>query len=438
MSNRINDIRSLVQKYGFDFSKKPSPGQDLIQYSGPTFTEDEFISAIDSLLDGWFGLGKNAELFEQKSSKLLGKKYGVYVNSGSSANLIALLTMKEVYKNHIDKGRNKIIVPASSFPTTVNPIIQLGFIPVFVDVELETYSPVHEQVMDALSDPEVIGMMFAHPLGSPVKNTKLYFDLLESNDGFLIEDCCDCLGGKYDQDNVGTFSHASTLSFYMAHHITTGEGGMVAFKRKKHERIAKSFRDWGRGCFCSGKEVLTDCGACKKRFSNWIDENITDHRYVYERIGFNLKPIEMQACIGLAQLEKLESLIKRRNENFEILKKELKDLDPFLHLPKSNEGTSPSWFSFPITIRDSSKIKRADIISFLESSKIQTRTFFAGNVLKHPPYKQFLTNQIYDLKNSDKIYMDTFMVGVWPGNDVNAMIYIGQMIKDAVNKIKIY
>jgi len=431
--NRKSDIKKLVEKYGHDFSKRPTPGKDLIQYSGPTFDTLEFESAIDVLLDGWFGLGDKAEEFELQVSNTLGKEFGVFVNSGSSANLVALLTMRELFKDKISDSRNKVIVPASSFPTTVNPIIQLGLEPLFVDIELGSYAPVYDQVIEAIDRPDVIGMMFAHPLGNPVVQTKDYYEKLNQVGGFLVEDCCDCLGGKYLDVPVGTYSHAATLSTYMAHHITSGEGGVVCFNRKKHQRIAKSFRDWGRGCFCSGKDVLSANGACGKRFSNWIDDNSCDHRYVYERLGYNLKPIEMQSAIGLVQINKLEGFVKARNNNFELLRNLLRPIKGEVHLPYSSEFATPSWFSFPITIKEGSSLTRDLFTEFLESKKIQTRTFFAGNVLKHPAYQEIVKSTPYSLENSNLIYKNTFMVGVWPGLDSEAIKYIADNILSVVS-----
>jgi CDP-4-dehydro-6-deoxyglucose reductase, E1 len=432
MSKKI-EIKKLVEKYGHDFSKYPRPGKDLIQYSGPTFDTSEFEAAIDVLLDGWFGLGEKAEEFELQTAHALGKEFGVFVNSGSSANLVALLTIRELFKDKISGSRNKVIVPASSFPTTVNPIIQLGFEPLFVDVEFGTYAPVYDQVIAALERHDVIGMMFAHPLGNPVVQTKEYYEKLNKAGGFLIEDCCDCLGGKYLDVPVGTYSHAATLSTYMAHHITSGEGGMVCFNRKKHQRIAKSFRDWGRGCFCSGKDVLSVDGACGKRFSCWIDNNVSDHRYIYERLGYNLKPIEMQAAIGLVQLKKLEGFVKARNNNFKHLGSLLSSIEGEVHLPYSSEFVTPSWFSYPITIKKESLLTRDLLTKSLESKKIQTRTFFAGNVLKHPAYQKIAKSTPYSLKNSDLIYKNTFMVGVWPGINFEAIEYIADNILSIVS-----
>jgi CDP-6-deoxy-D-xylo-4-hexulose-3-dehydrase len=410
-----SEILNLVEKYIGSKIDKFEEGVTTVQYSGPTIDYAEYRAVIETVLEGWLGFSKKASDFEKKMVGYLGKRYGIYVNSGSSANLIALETMKEIHC--ADMSRNKIIVPASSFPTTVNPVVQLGFEPVFVDINLSSYDPVDEQVMDALEDSSVIGMIFAHSLGIPTVNTKKYFEILKDRGGFLIEDCCDSLGSTYENgDLVGTYCDVATTSFYAAHHITTGEGGFAAFNSKRAEIIARSYRDWGRGCFCDGENALSKVGACKNRFSDWLDNGvITDHRYVYDRIGYNLKPLELQAAMGLEQLKKIDFLVKRRKENFAILDGQMKKYESYFILPKAKDGTDPSWFAYPITVRDEAPFLRHDIVKFLEDHKIQTRNFFAGNLLEHPAYrkKKFVTK--YALVNSSKITNQTFMIGVYPG-----------------------
>lgn len=410
-----NDILNMIEQYIDAKTNNFVEGETVVQYSGPTMDSSEYKALIETVLDGWLGLSKKASEFEKKMAGHLGKDYAVYVNSGSSANLLALETMKEMYCQ--DPSRNKIIVPAASFPTTVNPIIQLGFEPVFVDVNMGTYDPVDEQVLDALKDNAVIGMMFAHPLGIPIANTKKYYEMMKEVDGFLIEDCCDALDSTYENgDLVGTYSDAATTSFYAAHHITTGEGGLIAFNNKRADKIARSYRDWGRGCFCDGRNALSKNGACGKRFSDWLGNGvITDHRYVYERIGYNLKPLELQAAMGLEQIKKLDFITKRRKENFALLNDNMKKYESYFILPEAPEGTDPSWFAYPITIKDNAPFTRFDIVQFLEDHKIQTRNFFAGNLLDHPAYKKENIALKYSLDNSSKITNQTFMLGVYPG-----------------------
>ena len=410
-----NDILKMVEKYIDTKTNDYIAGETVVQYAGPTMDHAEYKAIIETVLDGWFGLDKKAFEFEKKAAIRLGKRHAVYVNSGSSANLIALETMKEIYCQ--DPTRNKIIVPASSFPTTVNPILQLGFEPIFVDVNLGTYDPIDEQVLDALKDSSVIGMIYAHSLGIPVANTKKYYEMIKEKGGFLIEDCCDALDSTYEGgDVVGTYCDVATISLYAAHHITTGEGGLVAFNNKRATDIARSYRDWGRGCFCSGQDVLSEKGACKKRFSDWLSTGvITDHRYVYDRIGYNLKPLEFQAAMGLEQLKKLDFITQRRKENFMFLNENMKKYESFFILPKAPEGTDPSWFSYPITIRNDAPFSRYDMVQFLEKHKIQTRNFFAGNLLDHPAYKKKNITVKYPLENSSQITNQTFMIGVYPG-----------------------
>lgn len=423
-------ILTLVEEFVNSQNKEFIPGETVVQYSGPTIDKDEYISIINTVLDGWFGLGSQASEFEAQLVKRLDKKYGVYVNSGSSANLIALETMKEIYCKK-DK-KYKIITPAASFPTTVNPIIQLGFEPIFIDVELGTYNLIEEQLLEALKDEDVVGIVYAHPLGIPIANTKKYYELIKERDGFLIEDCCDALDSKYNYgDLVGKYSDVATVSFYAAHHITTGEGGMIAFSSKKASNIARSFRDWGRACFCSGKDVLTSSGACNRRFDDWLNnDEITDHRYVYERIGYNLKPLELQASMGLSQLKKLDDFTKKRKLNYTILHNYMKKFGKYFILPISPIGTDVSWFSYPITVKDDAPFKRSDIVNFLEKNKIQTRNFFAGNLLVHPAYKKKGFESKFNLENSSKITTNTFMIGVWPGLDKNIYQYVFKIFDD--------
>jgi len=430
-------ILNLVGEYIDTQEKKFIPGESIVQYSGPTLDKNEFQAIISTVLDGWFGLGKQASEFENQVAKRLNKQGSVYVNSGSSANLMALETMKEIYCE--EDIKYKIITTAASFPTTVNPIIQLGFEPIFVDVELGTYNLLEEQVLDALKDENVIGIMYAHPLGIPVKNTKMYYELIKEKNGFLIEDCCDALDSTYENGElVGTYSDVATLSFYAAHHITTGEGGIVAFSDKKAENISRSYRDWGRACFCSGKEVLSSKGACKKRFSDWLGTGvITDHRYVYDRIGYNLKPLELQASMGLEQLKKLDNLTIRRKENFNFLHNFMKQYSEYFILPEKPDGTDASWFSYPITIKSNAPFVRADIVTFLEKNNIQTRNFFAGNLLDHPAYKNMDFNIKYSLKNSSIITTNTFMLGVWPGITEEMYAYMFDVMNQFFNLYKV-
>jgi len=428
-----NEILDLVSKY---VGKEDAfiPGKSIVQYSGLTLDKEEYVAIISTVLDGWFGLSKQALKFESEIALRLSKLHGVYVNSGSSANLIALETMKELYCKE-DK-EYKIIIPAASFPTTLNPILQLGFTPIFVDVELGNYNLKEEHVLDALKDDDVIGIMYAHPLGIPVANTKKYYELIKEKGGFLIEDCCDALDSTYNNgDLVGKYSDVATVSFYAAHHISTGEGGMAVFAKKKAANIAKSYRDWGKACFCTGKEVLSSKGACNNRFSDWLGNGVTtDHRYVYSRVGYNLKPLEFQAAMGLAQIKKLGDFTQRRKNNFNCLNKFMKQYEEYFVLPYELEGTEASWFSYPMTLKENAPFLRSDIVDFLEKNKIQTRNFFAGNVLDHPGYKKYSNDLKYSLDNASYITNNTFMIGVWPGLNEEIYQYVFKIFKEFFNQ----
>jgi len=392
-------LLEMVSRCIQENKKEFIPGKSTVLYAGPVFDHEEIVAILNTLIEGWFGVSKDTAVFEKEVAKRLGKKCGVFLNSGSSANLVALETLKELYFKNSKK--NKIIIPATSFPTTLNPIIQLGFEPIFVDVDLGTYNMIHEQVMEALSDESVIGLMYAHSLGNPVVNTKKYYEIIKQRGGFLIEDCCDALGATYNGVFVGTYSDAATLSLYAAHHITTGEGGIVAFNNEREENIARSYRDWGRGCFCSGKNLLSKDGACGKRFSDWLNLGVnTDHRYVYTRIGYNLKPLEFQASMGLRQLLKLNAFIKKRRTNFNKINSFMKKYEEFFILPVAEQNSQPSWFSYPISVKKDAPFQRSDIVLFLEGHKIQTRSFFGGNLLHHPAYKNIKYKKLFSLVNS--------------------------------------
>ena len=414
MSSLKEQILHMVDQYITEGKKEFKPGETIIQYSGPVFDSSEIKAIVGTVLEGWFGLNEDSSKFEEQIAKRLAKQHSVYVNSGSSANLIALETMKELYLKN--PKRNKVIIPAASFPTTLNPIIQLGFEPVFVDINLGTYNLIDNQVMDALEDESVIGLMYAHSMGNPVFNTKKYYEIIKKRKGFLIEDCCDALGSRYNNILVGTYSDVATLSLYAAHHITTGEGGIAALNNIKEKNIAVSYRDWGRGCFCTGKDVLSKDGACKNRFSDWLgDGTIADHRYVYTRVGYNLKPLELQASMGLEQIKKLDGFIQKRKDNFKLLDNFMKKYEDFFILPKAEENCDPSWFSYPISVKENPGFKRADIVKFLEENKIQTRNFFGGNLLKHPGFKSIKYENKFSIDNSSFVTQNTFMIGVYPG-----------------------
>ncbi len=416
----MKEILDLVQKYieEKDSSKEWKPGKDWVQYAGPYFTSEEYIKGVESLLKGWLAMGGDSIKFEKRFPANFGRDYGVLTNSGSSANLLmmAAMTSKRLY--NFPKG-TKVIVPVAGFPTTVNPIYQFGFEPVFVDIEIDTLNLNIEQVKDAAKNTDAKIITFAHVLGNP-PNMDEVMQVVKEHDLILLEDCCDALGSTYDDKPLGSFGEMASCSFFPAHHITMGEGGFVATRTAEQEKVVRSFREWGRGCFCVGKKAnLSKKGTCGCRFSNWIPalpEEIFDHKFVYEEIGFNLKPVEMQSSMGLAQLDKLPEIHERRKENYKHIYKVFEKYQEYFYLPKATPKSDPSWFSFPMTIKDGSPFKRRDITGFLEDNKIQTRTYFAGNILLQPAYSHL--NDIQDtIKRypvATKVMKDTFFIGASP------------------------
>jgi len=405
-------------------------GKDYVQYSGDFFDDDEFFAAIESVLNGWWVLGENGLRFERQFKSYLGKEYGALTNSGSSANLLMISALKSKRLYNLPIG-TKIITPAAGFPTTINPILQNGFIPVFVDIELDTLNLNLDQVEEAAKQGAKV-LVFAHVLGNPPNMDRL-MEIVNKYNLILLEDCCDALGSKYDGKYLGSFGQFSSCSFYPAHHITMGEGGFVACKTDEQETVIKSLREWGRGCYCSGKgaSCLKD-GMCRKRFSNWLPafpDEIFDHKYVYEEIGYNLKPIEMQAAIGLVQLKKLDTIIEIRKKNFNRLYSIFSKYDKIFILPKATVKSDPSWFAFPLTIRDDISIKRNQFTMYLEDNKIQTRNYFGGNVLLQPAYDGVYSGDAKkDFPVSTKVTTDTFFLGTSPVITDEQLDYIESVV----------
>jgi CDP-6-deoxy-D-xylo-4-hexulose-3-dehydrase len=429
------EILSLVSRFVSEknANKKWEPGKDWVQYAGPVFDECEYISSIETLLEGWLVLGKKGISFENKFPKLIGKEYGILTNSGSSSNLIMMsaLTSKRLY--NLQKG-TKVITPIAGFPTTINPIFQLGFEPLFVDIDLDTLNLNLEQVeLRAKEGAKVI--TFAHVLGNPPNMDKL-MSIIEKYNLILLEDCCDALGSTYDGKPLGSFGEFASCSFYPAHHITMGEGGFVACKTHQQEIIARSFREWGRGCYCIGmKAGLLKNGTCGNRFDNWLPslpDEIFDHKYVYDEIGYNLKPIEVQAAMGLEQIKKLPYINERRNHNHKRLCEIFSKYEECFIIPKATEKSDPSWFAFAVTIKDGTNFKRRDIINHFESNKIQTRPYFAGNIMLQPAYEGLMNQQdiIKNYPNARKVTTDTFFLGTSPVITDEQLDYIEKILKD--------
>jgi len=415
MQEILKLVKEFIDKKTAD--KTWSPGKDWVQYSGPVFSSDEYVSAISSLLEGWLVLGKDAISFENEFPKQFNKKYGILTNSGSSSNLLMLsaLTSKRLY--NLKRG-TRVITPIAGFPTTLNPIFQLGFEPVFVDIDIDTLNLNLDQVEQAVKLGAKI-ITFAHVLGNPPNMDRL-MDIINTHKLIFLEDCCDALGSTYKGNPLGSFGEMASCSFYPAHHITMGEGGFVACNTQLQEVVTRSFREWGRGCYCVGKKAnLLKNGSCGKRFSNWLPElpdEIFDHKYVYDEVGYNLKPIELQASIGLAQMKKLPEIHSKRKSNHSRLFNIFKKYEEFFVLPKATEGSDPSWFAFALTIKDGSPFKRKDIVDHFESNKIQTRPYFAGNIMLQPAYDGLMDKRdvVSKFPNARKVTTDTFFLGTSP------------------------
>lgn len=427
-----NNILDLVNRYSDIVFKEKEfiPGISDVPVSGKVIGASEISHMIEASLDGWLTAGRFNEMFEEKLSSFLGVKCLLTVNSGSSANLIAFstLTSPKLKERAINKG-DEIISVAAGFPTTINPIIQYGAIPVFVDVKIPTYN-IDENLVESSINKKTKAIMLAHTLGNPF-NVKKIKEICDKYNLWLIEDSCDALGAKFENQNVGTFGDLATLSFYPAHHITMGEGGAVFTNSKKLEMIAKSFRDWGRDCYCdAGKD-----NTCNKRFGWSLGELPFgyDHKYTYSHAGYNMKITDMQAACGLGQLDRLEGFIKKRKENFSFLYKNLKNLEEFLILPESEKNSEPSWFGFPLSLRKNNKFNRNDLIKYLDNKKIGTRLLFAGNVIKQPYMKNVDYRVHGELKNTNFIMDNTFWIGIYPGLKSQHLEYSVNIIKKFFN-----
>jgi CDP-6-deoxy-D-xylo-4-hexulose-3-dehydrase len=416
----MQEILKLVDEY---IQKKHSEktweaGKDWVQYAGPYFDSQEYVAAVKSLLGEWLVLGADAIKFERKFPKLFGKEYGLLTNSGSSANLLMMAAMTSKRGYNLPKG-TKVITPIAGFPTTMAPIIQLGFVPIFVDIELETLNLDLDQVEKACKEnPDAKIITFAHVLGNPPNMNRL-MEIIEKYNLILLEDCCDALGSTFEGKPLGSFGEMASCSFYPAHHMTMGEGGFVAMNTQNNERIVRSFREWGRGCYCVGKQNLLENGACDCRFNNWLPslpDDIFDHKYVYEEIGYNVKPIELQASMGLVQMGKLEEIGIKRKENYKNLFQAFQIYDEYFHLHEAQPGADVDWFAFPVTLKDNAPFKRSDICKFFEANKIQTRPYFAGNIMLQPAYSHLADPKevIEKYPVARKVTTDTFFLGTSP------------------------
>jgi CDP-6-deoxy-D-xylo-4-hexulose-3-dehydrase len=416
--NRAEELRARIlgltaEYYEEAFPKKQfEAGATPVPVSGRVFDATELQTLVDSSLDYWLTTGRFAAQFEKEFASLIGLRYAILVNSGSSANLLALsaLTSPQLGQKALKPG-NEIITVAAGFPTTVNPIIQNNLVPVFVDIQIPTYNVEISQLELALS-PKTRAIMLAHTLGNPFDLDRVT-EFARQHNLWLIEDCCDAVGATYQGKHVGTFGDLATVSFYPAHHLTMGEGGAVLTNQPKLKTLVESFRDWGRDCWCEPGDDNT----CGKRFDWQLGELPYgyDHKYTYSHIGYNLKVTDMQAAVGVAQLQKLPAFIEARRHNFAKLHAGLQDLQEYFILPEATPDSEPSWFGFPIAVRSDAPFFRNEIVHFLESRKIATRLLFGGNLVRQPAYRNVPHRVIGALENADFVMNQVFWIGVYPG-----------------------
>lgn len=407
-------IADLVKQYA-DLAYAPSAfeaGKDVVPPSGKVIGAAELQNMVEASLDGWLTTGRFNDAFEKRLTEFLGVKHALTTNSGSSANLLAFMTLTshKLGERAIQPG-DEVISVAAGFPTTVNPILQFGAVPVFVDVQLGTYN-IDPAKIEAAINPKTKAIMLAHTLGNPY-DLDTITALAKKHNLWLIEDCCDALGSTYNGKLCGTFGDIGTLSFYPAHHITMGEGGAVFTNNRELKKIIESFRDWGRDCYCDpGKD-----NTCGKRFCQKLGDlpQGYDHKYTYSHIGYNLKISDMQAACALAQMDRVEEFIAARKANFAYLKAGLKSCEEFLLLPEATPNSDPSWFGFPITIKANAGINRVDLLQYLDQNKIGTRLLFAGNLTRQPYMKGRNFRISGALTNTDTVMNDSFWIGVYPG-----------------------
>jgi len=442
MSDKLEKILSLVKEFTNE-KQKPWEEGEWISYSGPYMDDKEFTAAVKVLIDGWLIFGENARQFEKVFPEHMGKRYGSLTNSGSSANLLALSVLKSKNLYNLKEG-SKFITPVVCFPTTVNPIIQNGFEPVFIDVTLPDINLDLDQMEEMLEkDPEIKGVVFAHTMGNP-PNMDRFMALVEKYNLIFIEDACDSLGGFYDGKPLGSFGEISTCSFFPAHHMTLGEGGFVATSNNKARKVIASFRDWGRSCYCNTSKPgdVTSGTACGDRFKNWLPgmpEASYDHRYVFDEIGYNIKPLDLQAAMGLEQIKKLPEMDEARRKNFQRLSEIFAPYKKYFYLPKATEKADPCWFGFLMTVKPTAPFSKEDIVRHLEGHKIQTRSYFAGNILAHPGYRHLALkyrNLNSTFRVANLVTTNSFFLGTYIGLTEDKMDYIQKAVDSFFKEIK--
>jgi CDP-6-deoxy-D-xylo-4-hexulose-3-dehydrase len=438
MQEILDQIKTYIEQKNAD--KTWVAGRDLVNYAGPYFDSDEYVAAAETLLGGWLVMGDKCLRFEKVFPRQFNKSHGILTNSGSSGNLLMMASLTSKRGHHLPPG-TKVLMPIAGFPTTLNPTLQMGFEPVFVDIEVDTLNLDLTQAEDLIRQHDIRIITFAHVLGNP-PNMHAVMDLVKKYNLILLEDCCDALGSTYDGHPLGSFGDMASCSFYPAHHMTMGEGGFVACNNYDQEVILRSFREWGRGCYCVGPQAnKLKNGTCKQRFSEWIPAmpgEIFDHKYVYDEIGYNLKPIEIQGAMGLIQLKKLPEIHELRKRNYQLLFDVYSKYEEFFHLPRAQDKADPSWFAFPLTIRATAPFKRTDIIDFLEENLIQTRPYFAGNIMLQPAYSHLMNPA--DARDNFPVatmtMTNTYFHGTSPVITPEQIAYIGSKVDEFMSKFQ--